>query len=255
MRFGHGRLLCIPEHRHVTMKRTSPLLALALAAWLIPQVAQAGLITVGFQKVTNNNVEDLSAQLGLTVYDAAMANGEFGLALSGNEVLFAYTNAVGIASSIAEVYIDDGTVVSLLQVENSLGGFTDFAGGSASPGNLPGWDLLDPPFAADEGSSADVDSGSPINGVDQTADILGVSYGTSGGLAGITSAILDGSLRVGLHIRSIGIAGGGDSYLNTGGPTVVHVTVVPEPSSLILFATTAACLVGFGWRRKRKTAA
>jgi len=29
---------------------------------------------------------------------------------------------------------------------------------------------------------------------------------------------------------------------------------VPEPSSLILFATTAACLVGFGWRRKKRTA-
>lgn len=27
--------------------------------------------------------------------------------------------------------------------------------------------------------------------------------------------------------------------------------IVPEPSSIVLFATTAACLVGFGWRRKR----
>ena len=48
-------------------------------------------------------------------------------------------------------------------------------------------------------------------------------------------------------------AGGPDIQFQVDGSSVVNV--IPEPSTLILFATTAACLFGYGWRRKRKLAA
>lgn len=74
-------------------------------------------------------------------------------------------------------------------------------------------------FAADA-------QGNPTRGIDTAADILGVSYTTTAGLSGITDAIADGSLRVGLHVRAIGVLGGSDGYVKTGGPAEV-----PEPCS------------------------
>ena len=218
------------------------------------QAAQAAFLDVTFEKVSNNNAEDLAGQLGLTVYDATMANSTFGLSLLGNDVLFAYTNNVGIASAISEIYLDNGPVVSLLSVHNSPSGSTSFIGGSANPGNLPGGNTLSPPFVATSSLSADA-SGNPSKGVDSASDILGIAYSTTSGLTGIEDAIADGSLRVGLHIRSIGIAGGSDSYVNGGGPTIFPQTpAVPEPSTLVLWSLGAIGLVGLGYRRRKRAA-
>ncbi|HQG49608.1 MAG TPA: hypothetical protein PK373_11010 [Sedimentisphaerales bacterium] len=65
---------------------------LAAPAWADP--------TFGFYKLTNNNVENLSSQLSVVVSDAG-----------SNQVLFKFFNNVGIASSITDVYFDDGTLL------------------------------------------------------------------------------------------------------------------------------------------------
>jgi len=222
------------------LKLISKLGLMVLVLLFVGTQAQAGAVTVDFVRVSNNAVEDLSSQLSLTVYDATEANSTFGLTLSLNEVLFAYRNAVGIASSISEIYIDDGTVVSFLSVHNSLGGFTDFGGGvAASPANLPGGGTLTPPFVATNAFSSDA-QGHPSKGVDTAADIFGVSYGTTGGLAGIQAALDDGTLRVGLHIRSIGADEESDAYVN-------HK--VPEPGNLFLTGM-GLLLVGVFARRR-----
>jgi len=211
---------------------------MALAA-LLSAPAEAAL-TYSFFKITNNNVENLSSQLSLTIYGAGepipgtIADGQ----VTGNQVLFVLGNKVGIASNITEFYIDDGTVVSGPTVFNSLTGSTTFVGGGANPDNLPGGNTLVPPFVATSVFSADVVAGPPSYGVDTAADLVGFRYETASGLAGIQAAFADGSLRVGLHVRSIGAAGGSDGYVTGDGGGTPPQQLIPEPGTL--------ALVGFG---------
>lgn len=200
----------------------------------------AAMQSFSFYKLTNNNVEDLAGQLSITVWDSAGANTEFGLSLLSTEVLFTVHNAVGIASNIAEVYFDDG-LLGPSTVINSLGGFTDFDGGGASPGNLPGGNTATPAFIATSEFSADVNPGPPSRGVNESADILGIvlGLGSFADYNAIIGAVNTGDLRFGYHIRSIGSAGGSDSYINT---------VVPLPAALWLFLSAL-----LGLRLAKKT--
>ncbi len=203
---------------------------------LVSGNVSAASITYGFTKVTNNNVEDLSGQLSLTIWDEAEANSQFGLSLN-NEVLFTVENAVGISSNIAEVYFDDGLLGPSV-VQNSLGGFTNFSGGGASPGNLPGGNTIG--FNATSEFSADVNPGPPNNGVNDSADILGIvlGLGSFADFNAIVAAVNSGDLRFGYHVRSIGVADGSDSY----------ASVVPIPAAIWLFGSALALL---GWYRRR----
>ena len=200
-----------------------------LASLCLASFVNATPINVGFDRVTNNNVEDLSAQLGLTIYDATDANAAFGvLSLSAGQYLFTISNNVGIASNIAEFYIDDNALnlLTFSSIVNSLGGFTDFSGPGASPANLPGGNTIG--FDASAGLSVDVNPGPPSRGVDTSADLLGIIYNSTASLADIEAAILANSLVAGVHIRSIGVAGGSDSYAS------MAPTPISEPSALLL---------------------
>jgi hypothetical protein len=157
--------------------------------------------------------------------------------------MFEFKNAVGIASNISEIYIDDGTILGLFAVHNSLGGFTNFVGSAVNPNNLPSGLTVSPPFVATVAFSADTVSGPPSNGINQAADILGIVYDVSGGLAGVQNAIADGSLRIGLHVRSIGAVGGSDSFINT---------PIPEPSTIILLGIGILGILGISRRKMKK---
>lgn len=204
-------------------------------------LSYAATVTYGFEKITNNNVEDISSQLSITIWDAAEANSTFGLSLLASEVLFTVHNDVGIASNIAEVYFDDGLLGPSVAV-NSLGGFTNFTGGGANPSNLPGGN--DVGFSATTLFSADVNPGPPNNGVNQSIDILGISLGLGSyaDLNAIAAAVDSGDLRFGYHIRSIGVAGGSDSYVNT--------SVIPLPAGIWLFGSAIAGLIRLRAKRQ-----
>jgi hypothetical protein len=240
------------------LRKVGTALASVAALGVLAAPVQAALITVNYTWVTNNNTEDLSGQLSTIIYDDVMANNMFGLGLTANQVLFTHLNNIGIASNIAEIYVDDGTVVSQSAVHNSLGGFTDFSGGGANPANMPGGNTLLPPFIATGTYSADVNPGPPPNGINTATDILGISYLVSGGLAGIQTALDDGTLRLGFHIRTIGAQGGSDSYVNTPGPGVGPgpgpggAGNIPEPATLLLFGLGMAVTARFAQRRRRK---
>ena len=118
-----------------------------LCVLFISSYVSAATQTYGFYKLTNNNAEDISSQLSITLWDANAANAEFSLGLAATDVLFTVQNNVGINSNIAEVYFDDGLLGDSV-AHNSLGGSTSFTGGGASPGNLPSGNNASPPFVA-----------------------------------------------------------------------------------------------------------
>ena len=184
---------------------------------------KADTIDVSFLRVTANAPENVQSQFAATIYDNVEANSTFSTSLTSGQILITFTNAVGTDSSISEVYIDDGTIVGQSAVLNSLGGFTQFTGGGANPGNLPGGNTLSPSFVATSAYSVDA-VGNPSRGVDANGDILGIVYDLLPGLSltDVQTALDDGTLRIGMHVRSIGSQGQSDSFVN------------PEPATLAL---------------------
>jgi hypothetical protein len=194
-----------------------------------PAVSQADLYTYGFHSITNNNLVDAAtgaAQLFVDVSD-----------YGASQVLFTFRNTGPLASSICDVYFDDGgalgTIASL--IDRDTGGLAgvDFGLG-ATPANLPAGKSISPAFETSPGLAAD--SAAPVqpNGVNP-GEWLGVLVNLQNGntfgsvldalALGVTTPETSGSLRVGIHVQ--GFAGGGsESFING--------AVVPVPGAILL---------------------
>ena len=208
--------------------------SVALICVLLQASVSASIHSVSFARITNNNAENVANQLSLEILDSAMASSMYSATIAADELLFVFRNDGLIDSAISEVFIDDGTIVGQSTILNSLIGSTDFTGGGANPGNLPAGNTVNPEFIATQSFSADA-QGNPSKGVNPN-EALGIAYEVTGGFNGVVNALSDGTLRVGMHLRSIGAAGDSDSFVNTGG-----TNPVPEPSSFVIWS-----VLGFG---------
>jgi len=194
--------------------------------------------TYSFGNITNNGGVNIAAQLSVDVTDAG-----------GGNVDFHFVNNVGIQSSVAEVYFDDGN-----PPVNLFSGFilsqngATFTYGSASPGDLPGGNSLADPFEVSLGFLADKGAGNPSGGLDTAADFLTIRFSLNGGItfADVIAAMNSGALRVGMHVISI------DGDFSDGFVTCPDCG--PPPPGVPLPSAFAAGLAGLGLvagRRRR----
>jgi hypothetical protein len=142
-------------------------------------------------------------------------------------VRFQFANTGPAASSITDVYFDNGPLlpISLILDTRHEVEFSHFA----SPSQLPGGATLDPPFVSGWGFTADSDW--PIVQ-------MGVNPGESLGFvflvhphetfADVIGSLADGSLRIGLKLQGF-TDGGWESFVNL--PAALRPEV-PEPAAL-----------------------
>lgn len=203
---------------------------------LLASVSLADSVDVGFTRISSNADENVEAQFNLRIETVV---GDTSV------VDFTFTNDVGIASSISEIYIDNGSPTGEVLDSGSIfaQSGTDFEWGTANPGDLPGGNGLGDPFDVTPGLLGDA-QGNPSKGIDAFGELLTIRIAFQGGksFADILDGLMDGSLRVGLHVRSIGADEESDGFIN-------------EPPLIVPMPTTAALaslgLLGMGVRRRR----
>ena len=174
-----------------------------------------------------------------------------------SQALFAFFNNGPIASSITDIYFDDGTPGALFQIArlNEMPG-VDFEVG-AKPGNLPGAKHADPDFEVSSALlSADSEPKSQPNGINP-GETLGVLVDLLNGASFQTiKASLAGRdpLRVGIHVQGFG-DGSSASYVSLP-PTITPPPPPPTPPAVPLPATVWAGLAlmgGIGAKRLRRS--
>jgi len=196
------------------------------AVCLMPALS-AQALTLGFQSITSNNIGNIAigeAQLFVEVTEVGTY-----------QVLFTFRNIGLLASSICDVYFDDGTLLGIALITSSAG--VSFSLG-ANPGNLPGGNEINPPFQATAGFLADSNSPVQPNGVNpgEWLEIL-FNLQNGGSFLHVLNELSSGELRIGIHVQGFA-NGGSESFVN-----------VPEPSTLLLLG---AGLVGLGLLGRRK---
>ena len=200
-----------------------------LLAAVVAMPAQA--VSLGFDCITGNLAGDCAigeAQLSVDITDPG-----------SNQVLFTFNNVGADASSIADVYFDDGTLLGIASIDNSDAGvsFSQLA----SPPNLPGANNASPPFVTTAGFSADSNPPVQPNGVNP-GETLGILFDLQNGgvFPDVVSELTSGMLRIGIHVQGYD-TGGSESFVNN---------PVPVPAAVWLFGSGLLGLVGIARRKK-----
>ena len=154
-------------------------------------------------------------------------------------VNFTFYNYSSIQSSVARIYFDDGSLIGISEITNSKG-YTQF-NTTASPGDLPGGNLLDPPFVADREFTIGSQNPPPWKGVndgDPLNEWVTVQFNliNGGTLEDVLVELNTGMLRVGLHV------------IDVAGVYSESAVLIPEPATVALLGLGALFLL----RRKRR---
>ena len=220
------------------MKRKISIFILLVGAIFLCTVIQAHALQFGFYNISANILGDAAigeAQLYVDVTDPGVG-----------QVLFTFGNTGTEASSIADVYFDDGSllgIASLIDADDGVGGDAgvDFTQ-DAKPGDLPSGNNAFPHFIATAGFTADSDSPVQPNGVNP-GESLGILFNLqdSKNFANVLSELSDRTLRIGIHVQGFA-SGGSESFVNT----------VPDASIMFLLGTSLIALGFFSRKKLRK---
>jgi len=161
-----------------------------------------------------------------------------------NRVIFTFRNTGPQASSITDVYFDDGALFKMVTIDNSDSGvsFSQFA----KPAELPGGNCLTPPFDTSAGFSADSDAPVQHNGVNP-GESLGIVFDLKNGMAydDVLNALanptdVDDGLRIGIKVQGFA-SGGSEAFVNNG--------IIPAPGAILLTSVGVALV---GWLRRSR---
>lgn len=185
---------------------------------------RAQAITFGVQNITHNGPENIASQFSIDVTQTPAQ-------AAAGQVQFMISNNGPVASSIAGIYFDDGTLLSMMSPV-SLSGVLFKSGGS--PSNLPGGSAIGFETSADaqgngfyatigttstKGKGKGNGGGAPTDLGVNPGEQVGIVFAlkSEGGgymdLSDTLSAMVDGNLRIGLHVRAIGQDGYSDSFV------------------------------------------
>ncbi len=228
----------------------------ALTTWAVGLALLTGLtvsahaITLSFGAITANDIGDVAigeAQLAVEVTE---------FTTNPAQILFTFTNNGLAASSITDVYFDDGTLLGIAQLidaDDGVGGDlgVDFSQG-ASPGNLPGGNNAAPPFVTTASFLADSDAPTQPSGVNPN-ESLGVVFDLEGGgtFNDIVDELNDGRLRIGIRVQGFA-SGGSESFISPPPGGTGGAAPLPEPGTWFLMGTGLIGLLGYGWSQQRQ---
>lgn len=167
----------------------------------------------------------------------------------GTQVEFMFTNTGPFASSITDVYFDDGTLLGIASITNGPG--VEFEQ-LASPPDLPGGNNLVPPFVTTDGFSADSNPPAQPLGVNP-GESLGITFDLmlGGTHADVVDDLATGDLRIGIHVQGFA-SGGSQAFVNNG---IVDGDgdpdgKIPAPGAIVLGSIGAGIV---SWLRRRRT--
>lgn len=142
--------------------------------------------------------------------------------IGGGQVQFQFDNAGPLASSITDIYFDDGSLLGIASVINGPG--VDFSQG-ANPPNLPCGENVSPPFETTAGFLADSEPPAQPNGVNPSEWVV-IVFDLQGGQTfdDVVSELASGALRIGIHVQ--GFSDGGSESFVTGGQTAVTLASI-----------------------------
>ncbi len=208
------------------------LLGLVALAGLSAPTARAGTIFPLGTQITSNGNEYLGNQLSVELND-----------LGSGMVEFLARNASGGISSAIQTFTLDGIAGLYSSSTAVLGAGTNMV--LQSSYNLPGGNSISPQWVSDIALDR---TGGAANGINP-GEFAGIKFTLTGGATytSLINAINAGTLRLGVHVQSIGALGGSDSYIN--GPS--NPPAVPEPSAIIS-CVLGAGLMGLAALKRRK---
>ena len=199
-------------------------ISLAIVVSIVLMIANPlDAISYGFSNITSNNATNTAiGQTQLFVDVNPFLEG----------ALFTFDNLGPDASSITDVYFDDGTLLGIALIDDSDPGvsFSQFA----RPRNLPDGRNASPPFETTAGFSADSDPRVQPNGVNP-GESLGILFDLQAGkfFDDVLDDLTSGALRIGIHVQGFANRGS-ESFVNASySKPKPSTSPMPEPVTML----------------------
>lgn len=230
----------------VASKQALTALVFAVGSLCISGVALAAASsTYSFTGVTNTN--STNTNLGKGSLFVEVIDLGFSSQNNANQVAFKFTNTS--ASSLTDVYFDDGALLGIASISGSGNG-VDFSQGAAPP-EMPGRNNLTPAFNTTAGFSADSNSPASPNGVTSGEWLTFIfDLQSTKTYSSVLSALAlpnnggTGDLRIGVHVQSFPSNGGSESFVNVASP-------VPEAQTVAMMLAGLGLVGPIGVRRRK----